>query len=374
MRSTIAISILVIVLVLSFMPARAQETPVVHVVFFFNPECENCHLVMTRDLPPLRGKYGDKLDILQVDTSKPDGLELYQAMYRHFKLPDDRLGTPAIVIDESVLVGVDEIPAKLPNLVEEGLTRGGINWPNIPGLALYIANTATTNIYPSPLITTQSKGQDKGYTQSGNTSTWERLSTKFKKDPVANSLAVVILVGMIISILVVLFILIRNIYGENTPPAAFRITDWLIPLIILIGLAVAGYLTYIEISEKQAICGPVGHCNEVQNSPYAKLFGILPIGVLGLIGNVSLLATWGVHRFGPQALHMLSALALWGMSLFGVAFSIYLTFLEPFVIGATCMWCLSSALVMTAILWMTTPILQEALITADTGNEEQLAK
>jgi uncharacterized membrane protein len=217
-------------------------------------------------------------------------------------------------------------------------------------------------------------GQDKGYTQSGNTSTWERLSTKFKKDPVANSLAVVILVGMIISILVVLVLLIRSILIEDTPPASFRITNWVIPLIILIGLAVAGYLTYIEISEKQAICGPVGHCNEVQNSTYAKLFGILPIGVLGLIGNVSLLAVWGVHRFGPQALRMLSALSLWGMSLFGVAFSIYLTFLEPFVIGATCMWCLSSALVMTAILWVTTPILQEALITADTGNGEQPKK
>ena len=130
-------------------------------------------------------------------------------------------------------------------------------------------------------------------------------------------------------------------------------------------MGVAGYLTYIEVGEKQAICGPVGHCNEVQNSSYAKLFGILPIGVLGLIGYTALLVAWGVQKIGPKSLHMLSALALWGMSLFGVAFSIYLTFLEPFVIGATCMWCLSSALVMTALLWVTTPLIQETFATED---------
>ena len=35
-------------------------------------------------------------------------------------------------------------------------------------------------------------------------------------------------------------------------------------------------------------------------------------------------------------------------------FSIYLTFLEPFVIGATCLWCLSSAVIMTLLYLLTT--------------------
>jgi uncharacterized membrane protein len=34
-------------------------------------------------------------------------------------------------------------------------------------------------------------------------------------------------------------------------------------------------------------------------------------------------------------------------------FSIYLTFLEPFVIAATCMWCLASALCIVGLLWLT---------------------
>ena len=37
----------------------------------------------------------------------------------------------------------------------------------------------------------------------------------------------------------------------------------------------------------------------------------------------------------------------------GLAFSIYLTFLEPFVIGASCAWCLTSAVIMTVLLWLT---------------------
>ncbi len=35
---------------------------------------------------------------------------------------------------------------------------------------------------------------------------------------------------------------------------------------------------------------------------------------------------------------------LLGLYLFGTVFSIYLTFLEPFVTGATCAWCLTSAM------------------------------
>jgi hypothetical protein len=66
-----------------------------------------------------------------------------------------------------------------------------------------------------------------------------------------------------------------------------------------------------------------------------------------------------VYQFGPDSLQKISILAVWGFAWFGVLFSIYLTFLEPFVIGSTCAWCLSSAIVITLILWVSTgPALQ----------------
>jgi uncharacterized membrane protein len=47
-----------------------------------------------------------------------------------------------------------------------------------------------------------------------------------------------------------------------------------------------------------------------------------------------------------------TSIALLGMATFGLLFSIYLTLLEPFVIGATCAWCLTSAIILTALLWL----------------------
>jgi len=56
----------------------------------------------------------------------------------------------------------------------------------------------------------------------------------------------------------------------------------------------------------------------------------------------------------------LVATGLWLVALVGTLFSIYLTVLEPFVIGATCMWCVASAVAMTLLLWAATPAAVDA--------------
>jgi uncharacterized membrane protein len=43
------------------------------------------------------------------------------------------------------------------------------------------------------------------------------------------------------------------------------------------------------------------------------------------------------------------------MALGGTVFSIYLTALEPFVIGATCAWCLTSAAAISLVYWLSVP-------------------
>jgi uncharacterized membrane protein len=52
----------------------------------------------------------------------------------------------------------------------------------------------------------------------------------------------------------------------------------------------------------------------------------------------------------------MATFGIWGAALLGTLFSVYLTFLEPFVIGATCAWCLTSAVVITLLLWATAPM------------------
>ena len=239
----------------------------------------------------------------------------------------------------------------------------------------------------------------------------------FMKDPVANTLAVIVLVALIVSWIISLAIILKDspvhaakgwhnkllpIFALLGIPAALDLLQtsgltlflativtialilnivvpllrlaeksshtfvvdwykWAIPVISIGGLAVAGYLAFVEAANASPICGPVGDCGAVQNSKYATLFGILPIGILGLAGYLAIIAAWLLAQFGPEALKKWAGLAIWGFCVFGVLFSAYLTFLEPFVIGATCMWCITSAVLMILLLWVSTPAAQQAL-------------
>ncbi|MCK5645253.1 MAG: vitamin K epoxide reductase family protein, partial [Anaerolineales bacterium] len=170
---------------------------------------------------------------------------------------------------------------------------------------------------------------------------------RIRLDPVGNSLSILLLLGM-------LAVLVSAAVQFLTPAKkqVERKTTWLIPILCIIGMGVAGYLSYVETSGELAVCGPVGDCNTVQQSSYANLFGLIPIGVLGLVGYVLILGSWLISNLRSNPLSALAELSLFSMATFGLLFSIYLTFLEPFVIGATCAWCLSSAVIITLIFWL----------------------
>ncbi|MEP7284832.1 MAG: vitamin K epoxide reductase family protein [Chloroflexota bacterium] len=128
---------------------------------------------------------------------------------------------------------------------------------------------------------------------------------------------------------------------------------FLVPLVVLVGIAIAGYLSSVEVSSSEALCGLVGDCNAVQQSPYARLFGILPVGIMGIVGYIGILFSWLIGRLDHTPRARLAQIGLRAIVLFGVIFSIYLTFLEPFIIGAVCAWCLTSSVIMLLLLWLT---------------------
>ena len=111
----------------------------------------------------------------------------------------------------------------------------------------------------------------------------------------------------------------------------------------------------------------------MQQSEYARLFGVLPIGVLGLVGYIMILLAWGIGRFARPRLAAYASLALLGLTAAGLLFSIYLTFLEPFVIGATCAWCLTSAIIMTALFWLSIMPARSALSDLQGRNQKVFA-
>jgi uncharacterized membrane protein len=182
------------------------------------------------------------------------------------------------------------------------------------------------------------------------------MLSKFMLDPLANSIAVLVLLGMLATVIIVAAYYIRGSSPAKPWPA------WLIAALSIVGLGVAIYMTYIETTHAEAVCGPVGDCNSVQQSPYATLFGFLPVGILGAIGYATILILWVIRQYGSEKLRNTATILIFALSGFGILFSIYLTFLEPFVIGASCVWCISSAIVMTLIFWtaatLTLPLLQ----------------
>ncbi len=193
------------------------------------------------------------------------------------------------------------------------------------------------------------------------------LKSTSTKESVKNNgfrLAGVVLVFMV---LVTLYSLASLAIGKLYFHASWM--DIAIPVLSVIGLGVAIYLTYVETQSVKAFCGPVGDCNAVQSSSYSKVWGILPVGLLGAAGYIVIFAAWFVGRQNWSWLSKYAPVALFGMALFGTIFSIYLTYLELFVIYAVCIWCISSAIIITLQLLFS---LNSALLAFAPSEEEDL--
>jgi uncharacterized membrane protein/thiol-disulfide isomerase/thioredoxin len=326
------------------------EPPIVHAVLFYSPTCPHCHKVITEVLPPLFDRYGDQLQIVGVDVTTPGGQTLYQSAIEHFTIPTERLGVPTLILDKTVLVGELEIPAQLPALIEQYLARGGVDLPDVPGLAAAI-RADEQQAQPTATIGSAA-GQSKLILSDDPAS--PDILNMLSRDPIGHGLSILLLVGMLAAVIRAL-VRMKQAWSVQTKTRMLisEVREWrwdAVAVLCLVGLVVSLYMTYVETTHTPAVCGPIGDCNTVQQSVYAALFGIIPIGVLGVVGYLALLITCIGARWGRGRLRSLSEEALLGMALSGTLFSIYLTFLEPFVIGAVCVWCLTSALSMMLIL------------------------
>jgi uncharacterized membrane protein len=120
-----------------------------------------------------------------------------------------------------------------------------------------------------------------------------------------------------------------------------------IVVVCLLGIGVAGYLTYIHYAGLKVVClSGGGGCETVQASRYAKLAGI-PVALLGLIGYVSILGSTAIRGELGRAAGVAIAFV-------GFCFSMYLTYRELFTIHAICQWCVGSAVLMTVLVILTT--------------------
>lgn len=327
--SAVGIAILLLAsLVYPVLAIQETQPPVVHAVMLWLESCGHCQYVLEEVLPPLQAQYGEQFEIILVQLVTTEDFDrLYQTAVA-FGIAKEKVGLPFLVIGEQALMGSRQISEVLPGLIEQYLAQGGVDYPDLASLEDLptVPNPGSQPPEQVPDNPIQSVPYSNGFT-----------------------LAMLVMLGMVASLL---FAGASFVRGLPALPRIFsmRWTEPAFPLLCLAGLGVAGYLTYVETQAVQAICGPVGDCNTVQSSPYARLFGVLPVGVLGFMGFLAILAAWLYPRLRRDRWARYAPLPVLGMTVFGVLFSIYLTYLELFVIKAVCIWCLTSAVIMTLLL------------------------
>lgn len=124
----------------------------------------------------------------------------------------------------------------------------------------------------------------------------------------------------------------------------------LVALVALTGVFVALYLTLFKLGYIGTIACAVGSCETVQASKWSTFLGF-PVGAWGVGYYVAVLAI-ALAGLTPRLVDSrpLSQLLV-GVTGFGLLFSIWLTYLELFVIHAICQWCVVSA-ILAAVLFV----------------------
>ena len=129
-------------------------------------------------------------------------------------------------------------------------------------------------------------------------------------------------------------------------------TPYILLLIVAgIGLLDALYLTYQHYSGAGLICNISHGCEQVLNSKYAVVAGV-PVALLGIIFYLTVLLMVVYFLSNPARPKLLFVVGL-----VGFISTVYLFYLQAFVIRAWCQYCLLSTLTSTVIFIISTLVM-----------------
>ncbi len=119
--------------------------------------------------------------------------------------------------------------------------------------------------------------------------------------------------------------------------------DWLVVGLSVLGLVVAGYLTWLKLAARGAfLCTAGSGCDLVQASRYSQFLWV-PTALWGglLYIGIGVLAGLGLTQQRWLAAFLLASA--------GVGFSAYLTFLSITDVGGACVYCVASGVILVAL-------------------------
>ncbi len=136
-----------------------------------------------------------------------------------------------------------------------------------------------------------------------------------------------------------------------------RLARAAVPLLAVIGMGISAYLTYVHLENLVPICGELGDCEVVNSSVYSAINGI-PVAAIGFLGYAVLFVLGLFNLRRERTCRSTISLAILGLSLGGVLYSAYLTYIELFVLNAICVWCVGSAVTITIIFGVSISLLR----------------
>jgi vitamin-K-epoxide reductase (warfarin-sensitive) len=119
-----------------------------------------------------------------------------------------------------------------------------------------------------------------------------------------------------------------------------------IAIFSLLGIAVSSVsLDHHFRTSKTSYCdfGQAFNCDIVNRSEYSTIVGV-PVALVGILGYIALLAFATFYREKAETPGILLA-----GSVGGLAFALYLTYIEKFVLGVWCILCLTSLFAISTI-------------------------
>lgn len=118
-------------------------------------------------------------------------------------------------------------------------------------------------------------------------------------------------------------------------------------VLAILGLLVSIYMTIYKITANDSMCLGSGDCSTVNASRYSEVYGI-PVALIGVLGYAAILGIHWLER-RSEFFEENGSMMLFGISLLGFFFTLWLIYVEIALIKALCPFCLASQFIMTVI-------------------------
>ena len=143
----------------------------------------------------------------------------------------------------------------------------------------------------------------------------------------------------------------------------------IVAALALAGIFISLYLTLYKLGLIGELSCSIGSCETVNTSKWSKFLG-LPVAAWGLLFYLDVFVIALVGTLARFENEPVISIVLVAEAVIGVLFSAWLTYLELGVIHAICIWCVTSAVIVTLILLTAIADLREVRATAGTLSTE----